>query len=180
MRREVFENLEELNRGYSRADQDKGEGEDASPPPAEAEPDTKLYQEIPGRRGAQSAGQETLDELEGQLRFQLGNRVSMLGPEPTKRVHVEPEMPDAARRAQISGTVTLVLAVDREGNVVAAEVAESIPELGQAALNAVVRWKYEPADVDERRFAVQVTFTLEEDPGDLEETRSYATGRDAG
>jgi len=59
--------------------------------------------------------------------------------------HREPPVyPEAAKNAGIAGTVVLSVSLDAKGNVIKARVIKSIPELDQAALDAVSQWKYEP------------------------------------
>ena len=57
-----------------------------------------------------------------------------------------PRYPAAAARARKSGQASVVFCVDESGSVtdVAIESATS-PEFGQAALQAVMSWKYQPA-----------------------------------
>jgi len=63
---------------------------------------------------------------------------------PVPRKRVQPELPEALRG--ISGRVVVVLAIDREGNVTAAEARESsVPELEAPVLAAARQWKFRPA-----------------------------------
>jgi protein TonB len=57
---------------------------------------------------------------------------------------VDPPYPDLAKRARVSGKVTLVVTVDEEGNVTECSVTSGHPLLNDAALNAVKQWKYSP------------------------------------
>ncbi len=57
---------------------------------------------------------------------------------------VEPAYPELARRARVSGEVTLEVAVDDDGNVVAVRVVGGHPLLSDAAVEAVRQWKYSP------------------------------------
>jgi len=83
--------------------------------------------------------------LSGQLVTKLGEH-GINGP---KCIHEpEPEYPDKARRERVQGTVVLEGTVDAEGKVKGIEVVRSVPELDQAAIDAVQTWKYEPATVD--------------------------------
>ncbi len=59
---------------------------------------------------------------------------------------VEPEYPEAARRVYRTGKVVLSFTVQPSGSVTDVEVVQSAgPELDQAAIAAVLRWRYEPA-----------------------------------
>jgi len=77
---------------------------------------------------------------------------------------VEPIYPEAARKAGIKGTVLLEATTDIYGRVKNVRVLESIPELDQAAIDAVKQWIYEPALIDGKPkgaiFTVTVTFHL--------------------
>ncbi|MBN2565704.1 MAG: TonB family protein [Candidatus Eisenbacteria bacterium] len=58
---------------------------------------------------------------------------------------VEPLYPDLARQAELEGTVGVMIVVNERGDVERAEVVGSIPGLDEAALAAVLQWKFEPA-----------------------------------
>jgi TonB family protein len=82
--------------------------------------------------------------LSGQLVTMLGAH-GIHGP---KCIHEpDPDYPDKARRDRVQGTVVLEGTVDVEGKVKGIEVVRSVPELDQAAIDAVQTWKYEPATV---------------------------------
>ena len=66
----------------------------------------------------------------------------------TKVKHVTPVYPAAARDAKITGVVTLEARIGADGRVVETEVLRSIPELDQAAIDAVRQWEYVPLLVD--------------------------------
>lgn len=58
----------------------------------------------------------------------------------------QPTYPDAARRAGAEGTVLTEAAVDGQGRVTGVRVlAGSFPELDRAAVEALERWRFEPA-----------------------------------
>ena len=57
----------------------------------------------------------------------------------------QPVYPELAKQAELEGVVGLLIVVDENGNVVSAEVVQSIPGLDHAAIEAIVQWKYEPA-----------------------------------
>jgi protein TonB len=78
---------------------------------------------------------------------------------PLLLVKVEPSYPLAARRAGLSGRVTVSAVIGLEGGVESAEVlASSNPLFDQAALDAVRKWRYRPATMNGR--PVRVFFTV--------------------
>ncbi|MGB6250151.1 MAG: energy transducer TonB [Terriglobales bacterium] len=56
-----------------------------------------------------------------------------------------PEYPEVARSMKIEGTVHLEVEVRRDGTIKAARVLGGHPVLAEAFLQAIKRWKYEPA-----------------------------------
>jgi TonB family protein len=84
---------------------------------------------------------------------------------PTLIKKVDPVYPEAARKAGIQGIVILEATTDEKGNVKAVRVLQSIPELDQAAIDALKQWKYEPVIIDGKPkgvvFTVTVNFALE-------------------
>jgi TonB family protein len=79
---------------------------------------------------------------------------------------VEPDYPEAAKKAEIQGTVILEATTDIYGRVMSTRILRSVPELDQAAIDAVKQWVYEPMIIDgEPRgvvFTVTCTFRLDE------------------
>jgi TonB family protein len=67
---------------------------------------------------------------------------SMLSGQATKRG--EPVYPIAARAARVSGSVTVELTVDDEGDVLSAREMSGHPLLREAALDAAWDWKFSP------------------------------------
>jgi TonB family protein len=83
---------------------------------------------------------------------------------PKKIVHVAPVYPEEAKAAGIQGIVALDIVIDKEGSVTSVQVVRSIPELDQAAIDAVEQWHFEttllngePVEVE---MDVVVRFTL--------------------
>ena len=64
-------------------------------------------------------------------------------PEPITKV--PPSYPQAARERNISGLVRLRVLVCEHGRVVEAKTVQSVPELDQAAAEALVQWTFKPA-----------------------------------
>jgi protein TonB len=84
---------------------------------------------------------------------------------PPREIHrVEPEYPVIARTAKVEGNVVVEAVIDEEGNVVQARAVSGPGLLVAAALQAVLKWKYEPTYLDGMpvsvRFQVTVTFHL--------------------
>ena len=66
---------------------------------------------------------------------------------PTGGYQVKPRYPDSARRQGIQGTVVVNAYVTEQGRVEKVQVEQSAghPDLDQAAVEAVGRWRFEPA-----------------------------------
>jgi len=64
-------------------------------------------------------------------------------PVPIERVH--PVYPEMARQAELEGVVVLKVGIDEFGHVREAFVLESVAGLDEAALEAVYKWRFEPA-----------------------------------
>ena len=76
-------------------------------------------------------------------------------PMPTKTV--PPTYPKELKREGVSGMVTVSITVDENGAVQNPVVKKSTrPEFEEPALDAVSRWKFEPAKKDGKPVAVQV------------------------
>jgi protein TonB len=61
---------------------------------------------------------------------------------------VSPTYPDLARKMNIRGTVKVEVVVLPNGSVKDAKVVGGHPVLANAALDAVKRWKFEPASAE--------------------------------
>jgi TonB family protein len=83
---------------------------------------------------------------------------------PAKLKEVVPVYPEKARRDRVQGLVILDCTVNAEGVVTDVKVLRPIPELNDAAIDAVKQWRYAPAKVDgvavPIRMAVSVDFTI--------------------
>ncbi len=76
-------------------------------------------------------------------------------PMPTKTV--PPAYPMELKREGVSGMVTMSITVDEKGNVLNPVVKKSTrPEFEQPAIDAVSKWKFEPAKKDGKPVQVQV------------------------
>ena len=70
---------------------------------------------------------------------------------------VVPAYPDLARRMNVRGIVKLEAVVASNGNVKSLELKGGHPLLSQAAQNAILKWRWEPAS-HETREPVEVKF----------------------
>ena len=84
--------------------------------------------------------------------------------EPTKIKHVPPVYPELAQQARIQGVVILEAVIGEDGAVREARVLRPAPMLDEAALDAVLQWKYTPTLLNGQPvpviMTVTVTFTL--------------------
>ena len=74
---------------------------------------------------------------------------------------VMPVYPSIARSTGIQGAVVVEASVNQSGNVVATKVISGPPMLRQAAVDALRRWKYQPAMLNGEPVAVQITVTMQ-------------------
>jgi TonB family protein len=79
---------------------------------------------------------------------------------PTLIKRVDPVYPETARKAGIQGVVLLEATTDEKGDVVKVRVLKSIPELDQAAIEALKQWKYEPFLIEGKPKGVVFTVTI--------------------
>jgi TonB family protein len=73
------------------------------------------------------------------------------------KTRVSPTYPELARRMSVRGTVKIVVVVSPNGNLKDAKVVGGNPILVNAALEAVKKWKFEPAQ-DESAGTVEFNF----------------------
>ena len=64
------------------------------------------------------------------------------------KTKVQPAYPDLARKMNITGTVKVQVTVSPNGTVKDAKVVGGHPVLASAALEAVKKWRFEPAAVE--------------------------------
>jgi periplasmic protein TonB len=69
---------------------------------------------------------------------------------------VDPVYPPLARQVRVSGTVVVDALIDEHGNVVQARVVSGHPLLIDAALKAVLQWKYEPTSLNGQPVSVEL------------------------
>ena len=94
----------------------------------------------------------TAGMLSGLLAFSLGmvalQGLPAFGQEELNRKvksKVAPTYPDIARRMSIAGTVKLAVVVAPNGSVKEARIVGGHPVLVNAAMDAIKKWKFEPA-----------------------------------
>lgn len=141
----------------------------APPRPARAipEPVPAEWPKAPVPPGAETAGTRAGEEPEGTESVPAEPYVALpFGAEPpVLKSRVEPQYPQAARKAGIGGEVVLQIVVERDGTIGGVVPLQEAPMgLTTAATDAVRRWVYEPARLDGRPIAVfktvRVRFTL--------------------
>lgn len=79
---------------------------------------------------------------------------------PIKVVDVRPEYPEGAQAAGIEGLVILDIVIAEDGSVLETQVLRSIPELDQAAIDAVSQWQFETTLLNGEPVEVEMTVTV--------------------
>jgi protein TonB len=78
---------------------------------------------------------------------------------PVVKHREEPKYPELARKAEVEGTVTVMVTIDEQGNVISAWIADSSAEvLNEAALAAAYKFKFTPAK--QRDVPVKATISI--------------------
>jgi len=96
---------------------------------------------------------DTAPKIEAPLR--VGGDVKA----PTIITKVEPQYPEVARKARISGIVIVECTINKNGDVTDVHVLKPLPfGLDQAAVEAVRRWKFRPGTLNGQ--PVDVLFNL--------------------
>lgn len=104
---------------------------------------------IAGPRASWAAGVRHVDEL---AQYQIKT--------PTKVWDVRPVYPPEARAGGVQGVVVIDARVDVDGCVRNAEVVRSVPDLDQAALDAVTQWEFSPTVLNGSPIPVLLTITV--------------------
>jgi len=91
-----------------------------------------------------------------QGRIRVGGAVKA----PRKIVDARPVYPEHAKEAGIQSIVRLDIVIGEDGSVVDATVLQSIPELDQAAIDAVLQWRYEPTLLNGQPVEVAMVVTI--------------------
>ena len=79
---------------------------------------------------------------------------------PKKLVNVPPRYPDDAAQAKAQGAVVLDVIIDAEGVPTDVQVAQSVPLLDAAAVEAVRQWRYEPTLMNGVAVPIAMTVTV--------------------
>jgi TonB family protein len=80
---------------------------------------------------------------------------------PVKTFAPSPQYTEIARKARITGVVIVEAIIDKQGNVTNVKVLKGLPMgLDQAAVEAVKRWKFEPATLNGKPVAVIYNLTI--------------------
>ena len=79
---------------------------------------------------------------------------------PRKIVDAKPIYPEEAKAARIQGVVILDIIIGEDGSVEDASVLRSIPELDQAAVDAVLQWRYASTPLNGEPVEVEMTVTI--------------------
>jgi protein TonB len=79
---------------------------------------------------------------------------------PVKIADVAPVYPALARNARIQGVVILEAVLNPQGGVESVRVLRSIPQLDQAAVDAVRQWRFTPALLNGQPVPVVMTVTV--------------------
>jgi TonB family protein len=79
---------------------------------------------------------------------------------PAKVVNIPPTYPAEALSAGVQGVVAIEATIDETGSVTEARVLKSVPELDDAALEAVRQWKYTPTLMNGAAVPVIMTVTI--------------------
>src|SRR5436190_15254716 len=83
-------------------------------------------------------------EQDGTAPIRVGGTIQT----PVKTKDVPPVYPRAAQQARIGGAVILEAIIGEDGKVRSTRVLRSIPQLDQAAIDAVQQWEYSPTLID--------------------------------
>jgi len=80
----------------------------------------------------------------------------------SKLIHqVQPEYPELAKRARVSGMVLLQVTIDERGDLVAVEVVYGHPLLSGEAVTAVRQWQYSPTLLEGEPVPVITTVSVD-------------------
>ena len=124
---------------------------------------------MPLRAGDEAA--QVKPEMLSSVVSQVPAKNAVLAPQPVKKAveakllrTVPAQYPQMARQLRVEGEVLLKIDIDTSGNIAAAHALSGPPMLRQAAIDAVQRWKYQPATLGDKPVestqAVKVDFHL--------------------
>ena len=133
--------------------------------PPEAAKSTRVVSDLPILSPLRGAGRASLPPSNGTVsrtraaasqRLRVGGTVQP----PRKLVDVPPTYPEEAQAAGIAGIVVLEIVIGEDGFVIQTSVLRSIPELDQAAIDAVSQWQYEPTLLNGEPVEVEMDVTI--------------------
>jgi len=117
--------------------------------------------------GKDKKGKEAVEAATGEINLndleEFAKGAAMAGGEikPPRLVkQVAPVYPEEARKNGIEGVVILAAKTNEKGEVAAIKVLTSVPALDQAAVDAVMQWKYEPLLIKGKPTPVVFTITV--------------------
>jgi TonB family protein len=91
--------------------------------------------------------------IDGQPVYKPGHGVTP----PTLKYRIDPEYSKEARKAKYQGTCLLWLIVDANGNPRDVKITQALGKgLDEKAIEAVEKWKFEPAKKDGQPVAVEI------------------------
>jgi TonB family protein len=96
-------------------------------------------------------------------------------PAPRRLEGGAPERPEVARMAGVTGVVLLEVLLDEGGKPMEIKVVRAVPALDKAAIDAVIRWRYEPTLVDGAARRVLLVAALEFFTGPEDALKYYVT-----
>lgn len=94
--------------------------------------------------------------LNGREALRVGGNVKA----PERIRYTPAAYPQAAQDAHISGIVIIEAIIDESGHVATAKVIRSVPELDQAAMDAVLQWEYTPTLLNGNPVPLVMTVTV--------------------
>jgi protein TonB len=118
-------------------------------PARSAENDVKRLDAPPQRDATSASGNN-------DQRLKVGGAILP----PTKIFDVKPIYPPEAQDARIEGVVIVGAVIGEDGSVVETWILRSIPELDQAAMDAVSQWLFEPTLLNGEPIEIEMTATI--------------------
>jgi TonB family protein len=94
--------------------------------------------------------------VDGQAPLRVGGNIKT----PTKIRHVDPVYPPDAKANGVAGVVIIEAIIDPQGMVKGARVLRSIPQLDEAAVDAVKQWQFVPTLLNGAPVPVIMTVTV--------------------
>jgi periplasmic protein TonB len=73
---------------------------------------------------------------------------------------VQPEYPEVAKAAHVTGTVVLHAVISKDGSIQQLQLVSGPPLLAQAAMSAVTQWRYRPTSLNGQPVEVDTTIDV--------------------